>query len=195
MKATLMTICFFALAGCMDAPPDEPVASDGAAGILDQDVAADTFTELAAQHVGMYQGYSITLAGGDWKESASSVWKSPSLGETKLSVTVDKEKAVANAAASCSISFVNGPSSPYVGVSGALGAAQVVCSGGCQQFTIAAQACTNYGCSPVYSASNWVCTTPWLYGAWMSGTPGASCSGAANVTPPGVTGSSGFPCG
>lgn len=195
MKATLMTVCFFALAGCMDAPGDEPATGVGDDVLLDKDMAGAAFAELAGQRLGSYQGYSVTLSGNDWQETGPSVWKSPSLGETRLSVSVDKGKGTANASLSCSITFANGPSSPFVGFSGAAGAAQVVCSGGCQQFTIAAQACTDYGCSPVYSASNWVCTTPWLFGVARSGTPGVGCYGAATVTPPGATGSSVFPCG
>lgn len=98
-------------------------------------------------------------------------------------------------AATCNIGFLNGPSSPYMGFIGAFGAAQVSCTGGCQWFTIEAEACTNFGCTGVYVASNYVCSTPWTYGVATSGSYGASCYGAARVTPPGITGYRYFPCG
>lgn len=98
-------------------------------------------------------------------------------------------------ALSCNIGFYTGPSSPISGYYGASALAQVSCSGGCQTFTLAAQACTNYGCSPVYSASRFVCSTPWTYGVSRSGSNGASCSSAASVSPPGIMSSwNGF-CG
>jgi hypothetical protein len=98
-------------------------------------------------------------------------------------------------AVSCNIGFYTGPSSSIAGFYGATGLAQVSCSGGCQTFTIQAQACTNLGCSPVYASSRSVCSTPWAYGVSRSGTYGASCSAAASVSPPGIMSSwNGF-CG
>lgn len=98
-------------------------------------------------------------------------------------------------AISCNISFYTGPSSPISGYYGASALAQVSCSGGCQTFTIAAQACTNFGCTPVYSSSRYICSTAWTYGVSRSGTYGASCSSAASISPPGITSSwNGF-CG
>jgi hypothetical protein len=98
-------------------------------------------------------------------------------------------------ALSCNIGFYTGPSSPYTGSYGAAALAEVSCSGGCQTFTISAQACTNFGCSPVYSSSRFVCSTPWSYGVAKGGSYGASCSSAASVSPPGITSSwNGF-CG
>ncbi|MDI1442452.1 hypothetical protein [Polyangium sp. 6x1] len=100
-----------------------------------------------------------------------------------------------NLTVSCDIAFYTGPSSPYAGYYGAAALAQVACTGGCQTFTISAQACTNFGCSPTYSSSRVVCSTPWTYGVTKSGTYGASCSSAASVSPPGIMSSwSGF-CG
>ncbi|MRG98057.1 hypothetical protein [Polyangium spumosum] len=100
-----------------------------------------------------------------------------------------------NLTLSCNIGFYTGPSSAVSGYYGAAALAQVACTGGCQTFTIAAQACTNFGCSPVYSSSRFVCSTPWTYGVTMSGSYGASCSSAASVSPPGIMSSwSGF-CG
>lgn len=96
---------------------------------------------------------------------------------------------------SCNIGFLNGPSSPYMGFIGAFGAAQVSCTGGCQWVTIEAEACTNFGCTGVYAASNYVCSTPWTYGVATSGSYGASCYGAARVSPFGITGYRYFPCG
>lgn len=98
-------------------------------------------------------------------------------------------------AVSCNIGFYNGPSSSVTGYAGASALAQVSCSGGCQTFSIATQACTNFGCTGVYSASRYVCATPWTYGVSRSGSYGASCSSAASVSPPGITSSwNGF-CG
>jgi len=92
-------------------------------------------------------------------------------------------------AISCNIGFYTGPSSPISGFYGASALAQVSCSGGCQTFTIAAQACTNFGCTPVYASSRFVCATPWTYGVSRSGSYGASCSSAASISPPGITSS------
>ncbi len=98
-------------------------------------------------------------------------------------------------AVSCNIGFYTGPSSSITGYAGASALAQVSCSIGCQTFSIATQACTNFGCTPVYSSSRFVCATPWTYGVSRSGSYGASCSSAASVSPPGITSSwSGF-CG
>ncbi|MDI3287810.1 hypothetical protein [Polyangium sp. 15x6] len=103
--------------------------------------------------------------------------------------------APASLTVSCNIGFYTGPSSPVSGSYGAAALAQVSCTGGCEMFTISAQACTNFGCSPVYSSSRFVCSTPWTYGVTQSGTYGASCSSAASVSPPGIMSSwSGF-CG
>ena len=100
-----------------------------------------------------------------------------------------------NLTVSCNIGFYTGPSSPVAGYYGAAALAQVSCTGGCQAFTISAQACTNFGCTPTYSSSRFVCSTPWTYGVTMSGSYGASCSSAASVSPPGIMSSwSGF-CG
>jgi len=98
-------------------------------------------------------------------------------------------------ALSCNLSFYTGPSSPISGSYGAAALAQVSCSGGCQTFTISAQACTNFGCSPVYSSSRFVCSTPWTYGVTMSGSYGAFCSSSATVSPPGLTSSWSGSCG
>lgn len=94
----------------------------------------------------------------------------------------------------CNIGFINGPSSPWVGIVGAIGGAQASCYNGCAYFTIAGQACTNFGCSPTYSASNWVCNSTWTFGAWQSGSPWASCASAASISPPGISATSYFPC-
>jgi hypothetical protein len=92
-------------------------------------------------------------------------------------------------AVSCNIGFYTGPSSPITGYYGASALAQVSCTGGCQTFTIAAQSCTNFGCTPVYASSRFVCATAWTYGVSRSGTYGASCSSAASISPPGITSS------
>lgn len=92
-------------------------------------------------------------------------------------------------AVSCNIGFYTGPSSPISGYYGASALAQVSCSLGCQAFTISTQACTNFGCTPVYSSSRFVCSTPWTYGVSRSGSYGASCSSSASVSPPGITSS------
>ncbi|MDI1479270.1 hypothetical protein [Polyangium sp. y55x31] len=103
--------------------------------------------------------------------------------------------APASLTVSCDIGFYTGPSSSVSGYYGAAALAQVSCTGGCETFTVSAQACTNFGCSPVYSSSRVVCSTPWTYGVTKSGTYGASCSSAASVSPPGIMSSwSGF-CG
>lgn len=104
-------------------------------------------------------------------------------------------QGIAPLAVSCDISFYTGPSSPVLGTYGAAGLAQVSCSGGCQTFTISAQACTNFGCGPLSSASNSVCASPWLFGVAKDGTPGASCSSSASVSPPGITSSWTGSCG
>lgn len=107
-----------------------------------------------------------------------------SLKETARNITgtVGTPQAI-----SCNIGFYTGPSSSISGYYGASALAQVSCSGGCQTFTISAQACTNFGCTPVYSSSRFVCGTPWTYGVSRSGSYGASCSSAASVSPPGIT--------
>ena len=98
-------------------------------------------------------------------------------------------------AVSCNIGFYTGPSSSITGYYGASALAQVSCSIGCQTFSISTRACTNYGCTPVYSSSRFVCATPWTYGVSRSGSYGASCSSSASVSPPGITSSwNGF-CG
>lgn len=98
-------------------------------------------------------------------------------------------------AISCNIGFYTGPSSPIAGYYGAAALAQVSCTGGCQTFTVSTQACTNFGCTPVYASSRFVCSTPWTYGVSKSGSYGASCSSAASVSPPGIMSSwNGF-CG
>jgi len=94
-------------------------------------------------------------------------------------------------ALSCDIGFYTGPSSPISGYYGAAALADVACYGGCQTFTISAQACTDYGCSPVYTSSRFVCATPWTYGVARSGTYGASCSSAASVSSVGTASWSG----
>ncbi|MDC0746714.1 hypothetical protein [Polyangium mundeleinium] len=101
----------------------------------------------------------------------------------------------ANLTVSCDIGFYTGPSSSVSGYSGAAALAQVSCIGGCETFTISAQACTNFGCSPVYASSRVVCSTPWTYGVTKSGTYGASCSSAASVSPPGIMSSWSGSCG
>jgi hypothetical protein len=98
-------------------------------------------------------------------------------------------------AVSCNIGFYTGPSSPVVGTYGAAALTQVACSGGCQVFTISAQACTNFGCSPVASSSSWVCSSPWTFGVSKGGTYGASCSSATSISPPGITSSWSGYCG
>ncbi len=98
-------------------------------------------------------------------------------------------------AVSCNIGFYTGPSSSITGYYGASALAQVSCSSGCQTFSISTKACTNFGCTPVYSSSRFVCATPWTYGVSRSGSYGASCSSSATVSPPGITSSwNGF-CG
>jgi hypothetical protein len=99
------------------------------------------------------------------------------------------------AAASCDIGFYTGPSSPITGFYGAAGLTQVVCYGGCQTFTISAQACTNYGCGPVGSSSSFVCSSPWTFGMAKGGTYGASCAAATSISPPGLTASWSGSCG
>jgi hypothetical protein len=98
-------------------------------------------------------------------------------------------------AVSCNISFYTGPSSPITGSYGAAGLTQVSCSGGCQTFTISAQACTNYGCSPVGTSSSLVCASPWTFGMAKGGTYGAACSAASSISPPGITSSWSGTCG
>lgn len=96
---------------------------------------------------------------------------------------------------SCDVSFFNLPSSPFLGFIGVLGAAQVSCSVGCETFTIQSIACTDLGCTPVGTATNFVCSTPWLSGVGMAGTLGAACAAGSSVTPPGVTVATSLPCG
>jgi len=98
-------------------------------------------------------------------------------------------------AVSCNIGFLNGPSSPLTGFFGALAGSQISCTGGCQTFTVQALACTNFGCTPTVTGSNFVCATPWLFGVAQSGSFGASCAAQTTVTPPGITATSFFPCG
>ena len=98
-------------------------------------------------------------------------------------------------AVSCNIGFLNGPSSPLTGFFGAVAGTQISCTGGCQTFTVQALACTNFGCSPTVTGSNFVCATPWLFGVAQSGTFGAACAAQTSVTPPGVTATTSLTCG
>lgn len=99
-------------------------------------------------------------------------------------------------AASCNISIYNGPSTPLgLGLPpGAAAKADIYCTSGCATFTITAQATTNFGATPVMQQTSNVCATTWTFGVAKEGTPGASCKGAVNVTPPNVTVSKNFAC-
>jgi hypothetical protein len=134
-------------------------------------------------------------------DSEGAVMEAIKQNEAHLKGLEDTAIAMASAvsatpsALSCNISFYTGPSSPFTGTYGAAGLTQVSCSGGCQTFTISAQACTNYGCGPVGTSSNYVCANPWTFGMAKGGSYGASCSAATSISPPGITSSwSGF-CG
>lgn len=87
-------------------------------------------------------------------------------------------------AISCNIGFYNGPSSSISGFYGASALVQFSCSGGCQTFSASTQACTNFGCTPVYSSSRTVCSTPWTFGVSKSGSYGANCSSFSQTSPP-----------
>jgi hypothetical protein len=97
--------------------------------------------------------------------------------------------------ATCNIGFILGASSPFTGVVGAIGAAQVVCSVGTEVFTIQAQVCTDLGCTPVVAGTNTVGATPWTFGVYAAGTAGAACAAAALVSPPGLLGQWNGACG
>lgn len=97
---------------------------------------------------------------------------------------------------SCTIDFFNVPSSPFLGFSGVIGAAQVACTGGCLTVTIQSAACTDlFPACVVGTASNVVCSSPWLSGVGVQGTVGAGCAAGSSVTPFGVTVASALPCG
>lgn len=98
-------------------------------------------------------------------------------------------------ATSCNIGFVIQASSPITGVIGEFAGAQLVCFGGTQTFTVQTQACTDLGCGPVYTFFPTVGSSTVLVGSGRSGTWGAFCSGAAYVSPPGVTASGSNACG
>lgn len=97
---------------------------------------------------------------------------------------------------SCTVDFFNVPSSPFLGFSGVIGAAQVSCTGACVAVTIQSAACTDLfpGCV-VGTASNVVCSTPWLAGVGAQGTAGAGCAAGSSVSPFGLTFASALPCG
>lgn len=97
----------------------------------------------------------------------------------------------------CNIGFLLGPSSPNFGTVGAVAASLIDCLDGCVQFTSQAQACTDFGCSPVVAGTAVVCTgSPWLFGVVTPGTAGfPQCSAAAFVSPPGIGGSWVGACG
>jgi hypothetical protein len=121
--------------------------------------------------------------------------------EAHLKGLEDTASAMASAvgttpsALSCNISFYTGASSPFTGAYGAAGLTQVSCSGGCQTFTISAQACTDYGCSPVGTSSNYVCANPWTFGMAKGGSYGASCYATTSISPPGISQSWSGTCG
>lgn len=98
-------------------------------------------------------------------------------------------------AASCNISTYIGPNTPLnIGLPpGGAALAQISCSGGCAAFTVKAQVGTNLGPFAV-QGSNTVCADLWTLGAAKEGTPGASCNGSVNMTPPNVTVSKKFLC-
>jgi hypothetical protein len=73
--------------------------------------------------------------------------------------------------------------------------AQLSCTGGTQVFTVQAQVCTNLGCGPVATFTPTIGPTPPLFGAVQAGTLGASCSGQAFVSPPGLLASGTAACG
>jgi hypothetical protein len=135
------------------------------------------------------------------RENDGAVMEAIKHKEAHLKGLEDTAIAIASAtgnapsAVSCNISFYTGPSSPFTGASGAAGLTQVSCSGGCQTFTISAQACTNYGCSPVGTSSNYVCANPWTFGMAKGGSPGASCYATTSISPPGVSQSWNGSCG
>lgn len=120
--------------------------------------------------------------------------------ETQLKTLNDAAQAIVAPkvetpqALSCNIGFYTGPSSPLTGYFGAAAYTEVSCSGGCQVFTIQAQACTNYGCYSNF-ASNYVCSSLWGFGVAQSGTYGAYCSSTTSISPPGVSQSWSGPCG
>jgi hypothetical protein len=144
--------------------------------------------------------YERSGAQGD-SEADPAVMDAIKQNEAHLKTLEDAAIAMASAtgnapsAVSCDISFYTGPSSPITGAYGAAGLTQVACYGGCQSFTISAQACTNYGCGPVGTSSKFVCSTPWTFGMAKGGTYGASCSAATSISPPGLTASWSGPCG
>jgi hypothetical protein len=97
--------------------------------------------------------------------------------------------------ATCNIGFILGPSSPFTGIVGAIAATQISCSIGVQTFTVQTQACTNFGCSAVFTGTNTVGTVPWTFGVVRTGTAGAACAAAALVTPPSLLGQWNGACG
>lgn len=137
-------------------------------------------------------------AGGD---PDGAVMEAIQQGEEHLESLKETAEGIASATApapqalSCNIAFYTGPSSPIVGTYGAAALTQVACSGGCQFFTISAQACTNYGCTPVNSSSSYVCASPWTFGVTMTGSYGAFCSSATSISPPGISQSWSGSCG
>lgn len=133
-------------------------------------------------------------------EPDAAVMKAIQQSEAGLKNLEDTAIAIASAnadvpsAVSCNVGFYTGPSSAITGSYGAAALTQVSCSGGCQTFTISAQACTDYGCGPVGSSSNYVCASQWTFGMAKNGTPGASCSATTTISP-GVTSSWSGSCG
>jgi hypothetical protein len=116
-------------------------------------------------------------------------------GLEDTAIAIASATGPAPSAVSCNISFYTGPSSPFTGTYGAAGLTQVSCSGGCQTFTISAQACTNYGCGPVGTSSNYVCANPWTFGMAKGGSYGASCFASTSISPPGISQSWSGSCG
>jgi hypothetical protein len=96
---------------------------------------------------------------------------------------------------SCNIARYTGASSYVTSppVFGAAALAQIVCSGGCQTFTVTSQACCSTGCSSAPAATRTVCSTPWTAGTIRLGSGFGSAS--VTVSPPYITQSNpGFVC-
>jgi len=133
-------------------------------------------------------------AGGELAIANAIQQKEAHLNTLKSAAEAMAVKGGGTTQATCSAGPVIGPSSPFTGVSGAIAAWQISCTGGCVGISVSAQATSNLG-SFQNIVSSTVCAVPMLLGVAVSGTPGFGCFGTATLSPFGVTASGSFTCG
>jgi len=191
-----------AATGCVEST--QPASGESVETSSDRVVITDreALSGLSLQTVAFQrtaQGDQIVAPG--WTQTAPDEWTQSAHGATTTIKVTPKVTPAQSAAAppppvTCNLNFFIGPSSS-LGLIGGAAIGQADCLDGAVAFTITVTVCTDLFPACVTQSGVGVASPglPFTFGIAVPGTAGATCAGAVQWVPPGVSTSALFACG